>query len=141
MTAENGNGEVKQLLEIKRNYHRNLISLEMDLKAKLERELADGKKRLKEQYLENVVDVVFAEATPSPPAEETVVAPPAPVQSESQWSGAKVLARECPECASSVRDDDKFCPNCAYPLKDPLKEDEKPVSIASRRKLSPRVRH
>jgi hypothetical protein len=141
VSAENGNGEVKQLLEIKRNYRRNLVSLEMDLKAKFERELAEGKKQLQSTYLESIVDVVFAEAPQSPPAEETVAAPPAPVQSESQWSGAKVLARECPECASSVREDDKFCPNCAYPLKDPLKEDEKPVSIATRRKLGTRVRH
>jgi hypothetical protein len=35
MTAENGNGELKQLLEIKRSYRRNLTVLEGDLKSKL----------------------------------------------------------------------------------------------------------
>jgi hypothetical protein len=35
MTTENGNGEFKQLLEIKRAYRRNLTVLERDLKAKL----------------------------------------------------------------------------------------------------------
>jgi hypothetical protein len=35
MTAENGNSEFKQLLEIKRSYRRNLTVLEGDLKAKL----------------------------------------------------------------------------------------------------------
>ena len=58
------NGELRKQLEIKRAYRWDLASLEEDLRAKYERELADSKKRLKEQYLENVVDTVFAEPAP-----------------------------------------------------------------------------
>ena len=44
MTAENGNGELRQLLGIKRAYRKDLASLEEQLKAQFERELAESKK-------------------------------------------------------------------------------------------------
>ena len=126
MTTENGNGELKQLLEIKRTYRRDLTSFEEELTAKYERELADGKKRLKEQYLENVVDAVFAERAPAPPKPE-VAMPSAPTEPESP---------KCLECDSPVDPTDKFCAKCAAPLKEDVRNDA-PVVSAGRRDSRP----
>jgi len=119
MTVENGNGELRQLLEIKRAYRRDLTTLEEELKARFERELLDGKKRLKEQYLENVVDAVFGEPAPAEP-KPVAVEPGAPAETKPP---------ACPECGGTVDPNDKFCANCAFPLK----EDEKPAAIAGRK--------
>jgi hypothetical protein len=131
MTAdnENGNGELKQLLEIKRAYRKELTSLEEDVRAKLERELVDGKKRLKEQYLEKIVDTVFAEPVPVRPVTPT----PSEAKTEPEHSprGTIVLAQECPECGASINPGDMFCSKCAYPLKEDVKN-ETPVVSAGR---------
>ena len=119
MTAENGNGELRQLLEIKHAYRKGVTSLEEELKAQFERDLADGKKRLKEKYLEAVVDTVFAESAPAPPKPEPVEAP-ATVESEPK----------CPECGSPVDPTDKFCAECATPLKEDLIQDASVVSAS-----------
>jgi len=123
MTAEigNGNGELRQLLEIKRVYSQGLTSLEGQLKADYERDLADGKKKLKEKYLEQVVDAVFAESAPVAPKVE-VAEPSAPAEPESP---------KCPECGSPVDPMDKFCAECAFPLTEEVKNDA-PVPSASR---------
>ena len=123
MTAENGNGngELRQLLEIKRAYRQGLTSLEGQLKADYERDLADGKKKLKEKYLEQVVDAVFAESAPVAPKVE-VAEPSAPAEPESP---------KCPECGSPVDPVDKFCAECAFPLTEEVKNDA-PVPSASR---------
>ena len=120
MTAdnENGNGELRKLLEIKRAYRKDLTSLEEELKIKFERELADGKKRLKEQYLENVVDTVFAEPAPAEP-KPVAVEPSAPVEPEPP---------SCTECGGTIGPNDKFCANCAYPLREDVKDDAPVVS-------------
>jgi len=137
MTADNGNGngELRKLLEIKRAYRKDLTSLEEELSVKFERELADGKKRLKEQYLENVVDTVFAE-----PAKPTVVVPVTPV--EPVPAEVPVPSPRCPDCNTPVDPSDKFCAECSYPLKDPLRGDVKndaPV-VSTDRRQSPRRR-
>jgi hypothetical protein len=129
MTAENANGELRQLLEIKRGYRKELASLEEELKTKYDLDLADGKKRLKEQYLENVVDTVFAEPTPAPPKPE-VAMPSALAEPEPP---------RCPECDSPVDSTDKFCAECAAPLKSEGVMDNAPVASASRQ-LRPRRR-
>jgi hypothetical protein len=136
MTAENGNGngELRQLLEIKRAYRQGLTSLEGQLKADYERDLADGKKKLKEKYLEQVVDAVFAESTPVAPKVE-VAEPSAPAEPESP---------KCPECGEPTAEGDKFCSRCASPLaEEPEKKgadmSEWPVASAGR-KLKPRRR-
>jgi hypothetical protein len=110
LTTENENGELRQLLEIKRTYRRNLTAFEEEVKAKFEREMADGKKRLQEQYLENIVDVVFAEPAPTAPAEGPAPTEPAPSAAPAEVKPA------CPECGSSISPADKFCPQCAFPL-------------------------
>ena len=136
MSGENGNGELRQLLEIKRAYRRDLTSLEEDVRAKLERELADGKKRLKEQYLESVVDTVFAEPAPSTPQD------PAPSEAKTEPElapkGTIVLAEECPECLSPVNPGDKFCSRCAFPLQEDVKNEASVVSAS--RQFRPRRR-
>jgi len=123
MTAENGNGngELRQLLGIKRAYRKDLASTEEQLKAQFERELAESRKRLKEKYLENVVDTVFAEPTPAPPKTK-VAMPSAPAEPEPP---------KCPECDSPVDPTDKFCAECAFPLTEEVKNDA-PVPSASR---------
>ena len=124
MTAENGNGngELRQLLEIKRAYRKGLTSFEEELKVQFERDFADGKKRLKEKYLENVVDAVFAESAPVAPKAE-VVEPSAPSEPESP---------KCPECDSPVDPTDKFCAECAAPLNPEGVMDNAQVVSASR---------
>ena len=133
MTAENGNGELRQLLEIKRAYRRDLTSFEEELTSRYEGELADGKKRLKERYLENVVDTVFADPAPVKTVPKAV-APTATAEPESP---------KCPECETSVAEGDKFCAECACPLiEEPEKEadmSEWPVASAGR-KFRPRRR-
>jgi hypothetical protein len=126
MTADNGNGngELRQLLELKRGYRRDLTSLEKELRVKFERELVDGKKRLKEQYLENVVDTVFAEPAPVKPVPE--VAP-----AEAFVSKADVPPR-CPDCDAPVDPTDKFCAECSYPLKEDVKDDAPVVSAGGK---------
>jgi len=122
LTTENGNGELKQLLEIKRTYRRDLTSFEEDLAAKYDRELVDGKKRLKEQYLENVFDAVFADparAKAIPGVEE----PSAPAMPESP---------KCPECETPVGEGDKFCAECACPLQEDVRNETKVVSTGRR---------
>jgi hypothetical protein len=130
MTAENGNGELKQLLEIKRAYRKDLASFEEDVRAKLERELADGKKRLKEQYLEKIVDTVFAEPAPS----RSVAPAPVEVETEPETPprGTAVIAQECPECSAPVNPGDMFCSKCAYPLKEDAKNETPVVSASSK---------
>jgi len=119
MTVQNENGELRQLLEIKRAYRRDLTSLEEEVKARFDRELLDGKKRLKEQYLENVVDAVFGETAPAE-MKTVAVEPGAPAEPKPP---------ACPECGGAVDPNDKFCARCAFPLK----EDEKPVAVAGRK--------
>jgi len=115
--AENGNGEVIQIAGIKRAYRGKVTSLEADLRAKFEADLTDGKNRLKREYLEAVVDVVFADdALPIEvnvrKAEISVdVTPKVSMTVETKHPG------KCPECDSDVRPDDKFCSECATPLK------------------------
>jgi hypothetical protein len=133
MSVEDGNGELRQLLEVKRAYRDNVVAFERELKTKYERELADGKKRFKEQYLERIVDVVFAEETPThEPKPEPVAQPEVEVKKPSA----------CPECETPVNPEDKFCSQCAYPLTEPPGKEadmnEWPVVSAGRRLRSRR---
>lgn len=134
MTVDNGNGELRQLLEVKHAYRADLAAFEAELKTRYERELAEGKKRFKEQYLERIVDVVFAEST----------SPLAPVEAPKPEPEAEPTPQpphECPECGAAVTEDAKFCSHCAYPLKEEEKHDEPSETVVSTgRKFSVRVR-
>ena len=134
MATENGNGELRQLLDIKRAYRRDLAAFEKELKAKFERELADGKKCLKERYLENVVDTVFAEPAPAPPIEQ-----PAPVPEPASPPAPVEVKPACPECGSPISATDKFCPQCACPLKEDVRDESETVAAAGH-KFGVRVR-
>jgi hypothetical protein len=123
----NGNGEIKQLVGVKHAYRGKVASLEADLRAKFEADLTEGKKRLKEEYLEAVVDVVFADDASLPievnmrKAEVSLdVTPKISMTVETKYPG------KCPECGSDVRPNDKFCAECAYPLQDESVSDEDP---------------
>ena len=132
MTAENGNGELRQLLEVKRAYRTDLAAFEADLKARYERELVDAKKRFKEQYLERIVDVVFAEAAPVQEPSPEPGLPPEPAV-DAKKSGI------CPECDAPVGPDDKFCSKCAAPLKEEDERESQAV-VSAGRKFSTRHR-
>jgi hypothetical protein len=120
LSDQNGNGELAALLEIKRGYKKDIANLEAELKAKFEKELTDGKKQLKDVYLEKIVDVVFAE----PPIEASVKeAEPEPVvhPQEAVVIPAPAPLSECSECGAKLDPGAKFCSRCAAPVK----EDEK----------------
>lgn len=127
MTIENGNGEIKQLVGVKRAYRGKVTSLEADLRAKFEADLKAGKKDLKDQYLESVVDIVFADPDAAP-VEVTVSKPEIAVDVTPKVSVSVEAKRpdKCPECDSDVRPGDKFCSECAFPLKDESVSDEDP---------------
>jgi len=125
MTAENGNGELRQLLDIKHAYRKDVSEYEADLTEKYERELAQAKKQMKEKYLEKIVDTVFADTMPAQPSPPE----PAPVEVPE--------VRVCPECDGLVTRSDKFCSHCASPLREG--ENSESVTIAGR-KFKPRRR-
>jgi len=145
MTAENGNGELRQLLDIKRAYRKGLTTLEGQLKADYERDLADGKKKLKEKYLEQVVDAVFAESPPTPPATVEVEAKEATIalRPEVKLDVKVSTPGKCPECDAPVDPMDKFCSQCAFPLTEPVEKEadmsDFPV-VSAGRKFRTRVR-
>ena len=68
---QEGNGELKRLLELKRTYRAGAAALETELKVyalaletelkKYREEIAYRNKRLKEKYLEDLEDFIFAE--------------------------------------------------------------------------------
>jgi hypothetical protein len=133
---ENENGELKQLAAIKRAYRKALTSLEEELKAKYERELADGKKKAKEEYLESVVDVIFAEPAAAEVEPPTAV-PQVEVKTEVTSKPPPPLpVIDCPGCGARVAASAAFCSQCGFFLK----EDERSVAAASSRKLGSRVR-
>jgi hypothetical protein len=123
MDTENGNGELKQLLGIKRAYRKDLADAEERLKADFDRNLAEQRKHLKDQYLEKVVDTVFGESVPAAPRPEPVV----------PSSSAEPESPKCPECGSPVDPMDKFCAECAFPLT----EEKKGVDMSEFPGLSP----
>jgi hypothetical protein len=140
MTAENDNGELKQLLELKRGYQKELAEREAELKAECERKVAAAKKELQGKYLEKVVDTVFAEPAPAPePTRE--VAPAEGTRVIAGYEPETVPTPEkpsrCPECNAPIDPMDKFCSECAAPLQEEVKEDA-PVPSAGRK---PRTRH
>jgi hypothetical protein len=108
--SENDNGELTALVSVKHSYSNELVNLEAELKSKFERDLADGKRALKEKYLEQIVDVVFQE----PPQEQPKKPEPPALVVESKSStcsqcGAKLDlgAKFCSQCASHVEEDGK----------------------------------
>jgi hypothetical protein len=136
LTIENENGELRQLAAIKRAYRKALTSLEEELKTKFERELADRKKKAKEEYLESVVDVIFAEPAAAEASTVTGV-PQVEVKTEVTSKPAPPLpVIDCPGCGARVAASAAFCSQCGFFLK----EDEKSVAAASSRKLRTRVR-
>ena len=128
MSDENGNGELAQLLRVKRDYRKAAQDLESELKAKFEENLAKGEKRLKEQYLEKIVDAVFAETAPVVAVEEKKVEPP-PDPSV------------CATCGSKLDLGAKFCSQCASPIEEGDLKDANVTKIAfASRKRGVRVR-
>jgi hypothetical protein len=139
MTAENGNGELKRLLEIKRGYRKELGECETELKAEYERKAAAAKKELQGKYLEKVVDTIFAEPAPAPePKPEPVEGTRVIAGYEPETVPAPEKPPRCPECNAPVDPTDKFCAECAYPLQEDVKENA-PV-VTTGRKFRTRVR-
>jgi len=110
MTADNGNGELRELIQLRRSYRADLSRIEDQEKA-----LKTEKKDLKTRYIEVAVDVadrIFPDTVESKPA-------PAPAPSPKvEEVEAEPESPKCPECETPVAEGDKFCANCAYPLKE-----------------------
>jgi hypothetical protein len=104
---ENGNGELAALLSVKRSYRNALVNLETELRSKFEQELADGKKALKEKYLEQIVDVIFQ--VTSQERQEKQESPALLVESKSP---------KCSECGAKLDPGAKFCSQCASPMEE-----------------------
>lgn len=139
------NGELVELLKVKREYRAKVVSLEAELKARYDRELAEGKKNLREQYLGEIVDLVFAEPAPTPalvPVEEPKPEPaPASVVEAKPEPVAEIKQPGvCPECEAKVEADARFCSQCAFPLKEEVKQDEPQTVASAGRRFSVRVR-
>jgi hypothetical protein len=129
MTVENGNGELAQLVQIKRAYKKSVVDLETELKVKYEQELANGRRRLKEQYLENIVDAVFSESPALPPTQS-----PAPTTPPKPIEVTEPPVKKCPDCGSQIEGEARFCPFCAFPLEEEKKPDaSEPVAVAGRK--------
>jgi hypothetical protein len=135
---ENENGELKQLAAIKRAYRKALTSLEEELTAKFEHELTDGKKKAKEEYLESVVDVIFAEPAADQGEAPAPVVPQVEVKTGVTSKPPPPLpVIDCPGCGARVAADARFCSQCGYYL---VKEDERFVAAAGRSKPGTRLR-
>jgi hypothetical protein len=109
---ENGNGELAALLSVKRSYRNALANLETELRSKFEQDLADGKKGLKEKYLEQIVDVIFQ--VPSQEVQEKQESPALSVESKSP---------KCSECGAKLDLGAKFCSQCASPIEEEAKNE------------------
>ena len=120
MTTENGNGELRQLIELKRNYRTESAKIQDEIKR-----LVEQKKQLKVDYIERAVDI--ADRTFPEQPEPVLASTPAP---------ASPQVRECPECGATVEAKDKFCSQCASSLKEHV-DDETTVASAGSR-LRPR---
>ena len=107
MTAENGNVELRELIELRRSYRVDLGRIEDQEKA-----LKAEKKDLKTRYIEAAVDVadkIFPDVLEAKPAPSPAPVPKVEAEPESP---------KCPECDTPVAEGDKFCANCACPLKE-----------------------
>jgi ribosomal protein L40E len=120
--SENGNGELAALLSVKRGYKNELVNLEAELRSKFDRDLAEGKKALKENYLEQIVDVIFAEAAFQEP--EKKQEPPARV--------VEPKPSVCSECGAKLDLGAKFCSQCANPVEEEEKNEGTAVVSTSR---------
>lgn len=141
MTLENGNGELREIarkiLEAKRDYRARTTTVESDLRREYQAKLAEAESKLKTEYIERTVTAlneVFAEPTPAPVEEPKLEQAPKP-EPEVEVKEPGI----CPECDAKVGPNDKFCSQCACPLK----EDEKPgpqAVVSAGRKFSTRFR-
>jgi hypothetical protein len=115
----NGNGDLKALIKLKTGYRANIAEIDLQIT-----ELQASKKKLRTDYIEEAVDIadrIFPETpkAPAAPAPE-----PEPESAPEVALYTKPALTKCPECDSKVGPNDKFCSECAYPLKE-----EKPSEV------------
>lgn len=129
--SENGNGELRQLLEVKHAYRADLAKFEADLKAKYDQDLADARKRFQEQYLERIVDIVFAEAGTPAPIEAAHAEAPKIEPAKDEPLAVPVIApvARCPQCEAPIPPDANFCPQCAAPVKEEKTSEPQPETV------------
>ena len=147
----NGNGEIKKLVGLKHDYKDEVTRLEEDLKTKFDQSLTQGKKDLKDKYLEKLVDWFYSngfngqtsppETTQPTPAVDVTSAPTpivpvvvdtsvhaqpvetgAPDNSPQPSSLATTPVLYCDECGAQVLLTDRYCSQCAVPLGVPVKK-------------------
>jgi hypothetical protein len=153
--GNNGNGEVKKLVELKHTFKAETSQLEADLRAKFAQELEAAEKALKDKYLEQVVDWFygngFNDKPPQPPEEEpataevpphdvpeTEVTTPAPQPDSESTESTKSTTPSgptCPNCGATLDSGANFCSQCASPIEDQETEQAvaaTPVATAGR---------
>jgi hypothetical protein len=129
MTAQNANGDLKALVALKRSYNERMAELQAGIE-----QLERTKKRTRSEFIEKAVEIaddVFSEAAPEPAQlaveakEATVtVVPKVEVKTEVTPKLAPTPpVTTCPDCAATLNTNDKFCSQCAFPLKEREKDE------------------
>jgi len=135
MSNENGNGEVKRLVDLKHTFKAEAAQLEEDIRKKFAEELEAAEKDLKDKYLEQVVDWFYGNGLAEKRPEPEQATPPPVVEAAPQPESTASSAPTCPNCGASLVAGDKFCSQCASPIEDQETEQAvaaTPVATAGR---------
>jgi len=132
--GNNGNGEVKRLVDLKHTFKAEASQLEADLRAKFVQELEAAEKDLKDKYLEQVVDWFYGGGFNGKPPQPETEPEPAPVNETVEASpkqpGDTQALPSCTNCGGTLFAGDQFCSQCSAPVE--TATDQPPVATAGR---------
>ena len=136
--GNNGNGEVRRLVDLKHTFKAEASQLESDLRAKFAQELEAAEKDLKYKYLEQVVDWFYGGGFNGKPPEKKEAAPkpepePAPPVDEKEAplpQGDTPDTVLCTNCGAKLLEGDQFCSQCSAPVE--AATDQPSVATAGR---------
>lgn len=125
MSDQNGNGELRKLVEARRKFLDNFHAATTEYEEKLD--------QLRDEYLETITysalnDPYLVEVRRAlhAKAEKAVAESPAPVPASA--------TETCPGCGEEIVDENaSFCSNCAFPLNEGRMNEESNVVSAGRR--------
>jgi len=134
--GNNGNGEVRRLVDLKHTFKAEASQLEADLRAKFAQELEAAEKDLKDKYLEQVVDWFYGGGfngkPPQPERKEAGPEPAPPVEQKEAplLQGDTPDTVLCTSCGAKLLEGDQFCSQCSAPVE--TATDQPPVATAGR---------